>query len=85
MRPFAKALDLDDEPAWQDSASCATVDPELFFPEGRSWTAYTDARRVCARCVVRIECLEAGLDQEHGMWGGTTPDERAALRRSRRP
>ena len=40
---------------------------------------------VCTGCVVRMHCLELSLRYwtvgQHGIWGGTVPAERAALRR----
>jgi WhiB family transcriptional regulator, redox-sensing transcriptional regulator len=78
---------------WQDRAACRDEDPELFFPVGvptaKPYQAQeADAKKVCARCPVRTECLtwalETGLD--HGVWGGLTEHERRALlaRRARR-
>lgn len=70
-----------DRPQWQDRANCLGLDPDLFFPEGRSFVnrgAYAEARRVCAFCEVREECL-AYAKARHittGMWGGQTPHER---------
>lgn len=74
--------------AWAEFAACKDEDPELFFPvsevgPGERQTA--QAKAVCARCPVRDLCLgfalENGLD--HGVFGGTTPDERRKLTRSR--
>jgi hypothetical protein len=50
------------------------------------------ARKVCAECLVRTECLDLALRTEsrygvraHGIWGGTAPWERERmLRNSRR-
>jgi WhiB family transcriptional regulator, redox-sensing transcriptional regulator len=72
---------------WRDEALCAEIDRDLFFPE-RGETART-ARKVCARCEVRAECLEWALslraeDDEYGVLGGTTATERRSLRRQRR-
>jgi WhiB family redox-sensing transcriptional regulator len=61
--------------AWRFRAECRTADPRLFFPSGR----YGDrAKRICARCPVRAECLHHALTvgERHGIWGGTTADER---------
>ena len=66
--------------SWRDSAVCASVDPELFFPEtGQSPVA---AKKICASCPVQPECLESALwlDNVHGVWGGTTRIERQQLR-----
>lgn len=66
-------------PPWIDQALCAQVDPEIFYPEkGMSFYA---ARRVCASCPVVAQCLEYAIEnrEEYGLWGGTTPKQRATL------
>ncbi len=64
---------------WWASAVCAQTDPELFFPE--TGNLPRDAKRVCARCPVCVECLEYALthDRVYGVWGGTTERERRKL------
>jgi WhiB family redox-sensing transcriptional regulator len=74
---------------WGSRAACRSADPELFFPvsgAGPSLAQIAEARTVCARCEVRSECLAFALatGQPYGVWGGTSPDERAVLR-GRRP
>ncbi|GAA4706488.1 WhiB family transcriptional regulator [Streptomyces youssoufiensis] len=77
---------------WAASALCAQVDPELFFPEIGGSSAVT-ARRICAACPVRAECLAAALFEEgdcapsyrHGIRGGLSPRARYALGRRKRP
>lgn len=71
---------------WRSDALCTQVDPDLFFPETDRGAAYekqvADAKRVCAGCPVRQQCLDYALRSlGDGIAGGTTPDERAALRR----
>ncbi len=66
---------------WRDRALCAEVDPEAFFPEkGESAAA---AKRVCAACEVRADCLQEALDrgERFGVWGGCSERERRALAR----
>jgi WhiB family redox-sensing transcriptional regulator len=80
----AKAFgsDLDTDPlAWQEDALCAQTDPEAFFPEKGGSTR--DAKRICAQCTVRAECLEYALknDERFGIWGGLSERERRRLRR----
>lgn len=79
---------------WRSQSACLTADPELFFPlssMGPSLDQLTEAKKVCGRCPVREECLEFALatHQVHGVWGGTSEDERrqldAARTRVRRP
>ena len=38
------------------------------------------ARAICSACLVQSECLEAGLGELEGLWGGTSPMERRRLR-----
>ncbi|WP_067781691.1 WhiB family transcriptional regulator [Actinomyces vulturis] len=74
--------DLDDGPlAWQERALCAQTDPEAFFPEKGGSTR--EAKRVCATCEVREECLEYALahDERFGIWGGLSERERRKLKR----
>ncbi|MDQ5874483.1 MAG: WhiB family transcriptional regulator [Actinomycetota bacterium] len=54
-------------------------DPDLWFPErGRS---AEPAKRICARCPVREECLEWALQHEDfGVWGGLSAQERKRTR-----
>lgn len=79
---------------WAEGAACVGMPSEWWFPEegaGRpSELMYAKARPVCARCPVRVECLEETLTFEKvygrgyrvGMWGGLSPRERDRLRKS---
>lgn len=74
-------------PDWRDRAVCRDADPELFFPIGSAGPGLRQleqAKRVCAQCQVRAPCLQWALasGQEAGVWGGTSEDERRALRRA---
>ncbi|MCI6585058.1 MAG: WhiB family transcriptional regulator [Mobiluncus porci] len=71
---------------WRDQAACLTVDPELFFPVGNTGPALAqieEAKAVCATCAVTEICLKWALDnnQDSGVWGGTSEDERRSLKR----
>lgn len=71
---------------WRQSAACRDEDPDLFFPVGTSGPALMqaeEAKRICARCPVREQCLRWALDtgQDFGVWGGAGEDERRSLRR----
>jgi WhiB family transcriptional regulator, redox-sensing transcriptional regulator len=66
---------------WWRSAACLETDPELFFPvtaRGPGAGEIARAKAVCAACLVRRQCLQYALatHQVHGVWGGTTEDER---------
>ncbi len=77
--------------AWMDVGACREAEPELFFPVSSAGPALAQvaaAKAVCARCVVREECLQYALEtaQDHGVWGGLSEEERRAVRRAaRRP
>jgi WhiB family transcriptional regulator, redox-sensing transcriptional regulator len=80
----------DSRPDWRDGAACRDADPDLFFPDGdiRSARAKVKtAKLICRGCPVRTICLSWALasDQEHGIWGGLTEDERRRLHRRSRP
>lgn len=69
---------------WMADALCAQTDPEAFFPEkGGSSRA---AKKVCAECPVRAECLAYALEhgERYGVWGGMSERDRVRLRRQRR-
>ena len=66
---------------WRDLALCQEVGTDIFFPEKSEAVAAMRARSVCARCEVKVECLAAGMDEEHGIWGGLTAVERRQLRK----
>ncbi len=71
---------------WRDKAACLTVDPELFFPVGNTGPALDQiekAKQVCAQCPVVENCLQYAIEsnQDSGVWGGLSEDERRALKR----
>ncbi len=70
-----------DAESWQERALCAQTDPEAFFPEKGGSTR--EAKKICAQCPVRAECLEYALanDERFGIWGGLSERERRRLRR----
>ena len=81
--PLAGLLPTGDE-SWRLEGLCAETDPEAFFPEKGGSTR--DAKRVCAGCPVRMECLEYALgnDERFGIWGGLSERERRRVRLQRR-
>ena len=76
-----KATTDDEELAWQSDSLCAQTDPEAFFPEKGGSTR--DAKKICASCEVRTQCLEYALqnDERFGIWGGLSERERRKLRK----
>ncbi len=75
--------------SWRDQAACQDIDTNLFFPVGLTGTAIDQTNRakaVCRSCSAQPACLEFALrtNQDHGVWGAHTEEERRALRRARR-
>jgi WhiB family redox-sensing transcriptional regulator len=73
---------------WRDHALCRDTDPELFFPVGTTGQALVSqdhAKQVCHECTVQQACLDYALDtnQDSGIWGGLTEEERRSIRRKR--
>jgi WhiB family redox-sensing transcriptional regulator len=83
----SRSLSLSIEPDdWREFAACRDTDPDLFFPVGTTGPAIEqidNAKTVCRTCDVQAACLEYALvtNQDSGIWGGTSEEERRALRR----
>ena len=69
---------------WMSRGACQGEDPELFFPIAATGPAVhqiSAAKQVCQPCTVRALCLAYALQaRQAGVWGGTTPEERCAMR-----
>ena len=71
---------------WRVDAACRDTDPGLFFPVGTTGPALeqiASAKEVCFACNCRDACLEFALatNQDTGVWGGTSEEERRVIRR----
>jgi len=71
---------------WRRTAACRDTDPDLFFPVGTTGPAIEQiesAKAVCRACDAQDLCLEYALatNQDSGIWGGTSEDERRQLRK----
>lgn len=85
---------IPEHPEWHMQAACRQdgIDPEWFWAADNSRIPHSNydriarAKEVCARCPVQGLCLEAGVrnNEQFGIWGGTTPAERRAIKRRRR-
>lgn len=88
MSILASALTLGSaDYSWRNEAICRDTDPELFFPVGTTGQALLQidrAKQVCTECAVRVSCLEFALEtnQDSGIWGGTSEEERRIMRRN---
>jgi len=77
-----------DKNDWRQAALCRDTSPELFFPVGNTGNALdaiSIAKTVCRRCSAQQECLEYALssNQDSGVWGGRSEEERRQIRRQR--
>jgi len=75
---LAELLALSDDPetTWMSWAICPETDPTLFDSTNNTG-AIRKAKRICANCPVRDECLEWAIERdERGIWGGLTEPER---------
>lgn len=76
-----------DSDDWRTRAACRDTDPDLFFPIGTTGQAIDQiesAKAVCQICEAQSACLEFALvtNQESGVWGATSEDERRKLRKA---
>ncbi len=72
---------------WRDLAACGNdLDPDRWFPGPEApKRQIATLLAVCARCPVRIQCLQDALDRDerYGIWGGVTAEGRRTLARQR--
>jgi WhiB family transcriptional regulator, redox-sensing transcriptional regulator len=85
---FSRIFDWDDN-RWRNRAACRDSDPDVFFPVGSTGVAAEAikvAKDLCGTCLVRTQCLAFALEtnQEAGVWGGASEDERRQLRQGAR-
>ena len=75
---------------WSDAAACRNSEGALFYPSDSTERKEERleremvAKRICASCGVREECLEAALarHESYGIWGGLNEFERRGLLRA---
>jgi WhiB family redox-sensing transcriptional regulator len=76
---------------WQLRAACRGEDSSLYFAPGyfekraEKNAREAKAKRICAGCEVREDCLAYALkiQEEHGVWGGLNEQERRTALRNR--
>ena len=73
---------------WQLRARCRGTSTDTFYPpeNTRGNTRRLNeqpAKQVCESCPVLVPCRRYAVDAQepHGIWGGTTPEERVELLR----
>lgn len=72
-----------DENNWRKDSACRGRPPWLFFPARGDVATIRMAKKVCAACIVRDQCLATNLLAREGIYGGTTPRQRRAIRSER--
>ncbi|WP_152203610.1 WhiB family transcriptional regulator [Georgenia thermotolerans] len=75
----------DGDRTWMEDGLCATSStPDAWYPE-RNYPSHK-AQRLCDGCPVIDQCGEWALtvQEEWGIWGGLTEEDRRAILRTRR-
>ena len=75
---------------WSSAAACRGSEGSLFYSADSAERKEDRlereqlAKRICAGCLVREDCLRAALDrhESYGIWGGLNEFERRALTRA---
>jgi len=70
---------------WMDEALCREIGPEVFFPTTTTADTTRQAKSICNRCEVQIECLNYGLDNLdiESVLGGYSQNERRLIKRKK--
>ena len=72
---------------WQELGLCRATDAGVFFPPAHfehkpeRVAREAKAKAICARCPVRLACLDWALTtrEPHGVWGGYAESERKQI------
>lgn len=90
VKPTINIKAIESSWIWQANGACRGEDSNLFFYEDQERGPSKDkriasAKAICETCTVKTECLEFALqiNEQHGIWGGTTPEERYTIKRRR--
>lgn len=72
-------------PLWHLQATCRGLPSQVFYGGNDqaplSSKEITRAKTVCGTCPVRRDCLQQGLEEDWGIWGGFTRPERERARK----
>ena len=69
---------------FSDTPACVGIDTELFFTEdqGGAHSNLYYIKKMCNNCPVRVECFDYAIENlVHGLWAGTSKEERDKYRR----
>lgn len=90
VKPTINIKAIETSWVWQAQGACRDMDSNLFYYEDQERgpakeTRIANAKAVCEGCKVKTECLEFALqiNEQHGIWGGLTPEERQTVKRRR--
>lgn len=67
---------------WYGKAKCKGKHMDIWYPPmdaNNPSQYYSVGKAICDRCPVWDMCLEQGMKEVWGMWGGLTPQERKAI------
>jgi WhiB family redox-sensing transcriptional regulator len=68
-----------------ERAACVNADPEIFFVDGNDRETVATAKSYCGICPIALECFTYAMtNEEFGIWGGTTMQERLRVRNNPR-
>lgn len=69
---------------WSNKAICSQTDPQIFHPGTGRLDNVNAAKKVCNSCYAGNDCLNYALEsnQQFGIWGGTTREERTAIKKA---
>jgi WhiB family redox-sensing transcriptional regulator len=91
---MASLLHLQSGPStgWQQHGLCRAGDATVFFPpvhfehKPEREAREAKAKAICARCPVKVECLDWALvtREPHGVWGGCSESDRKQILLGRR-
>lgn len=72
-----------DHPKWMANAACHGIGDMFYVENNADESLALAAKRVCALCPVRLECLSYALERNErwGIWGGATASERMKMRK----
>ena len=65
---------------------CNNTDPEIWFGDPNNSYDHTAlAKRLCKACPARKACAEYAIvaNEQYGIWGGTSRNERVQIRKKR--
>lgn len=61
---------------WQHRANCRTLDVDYFFRTELESEVLKIRRKICSRCPVQAQCVQAHWREKYGVFFGTSPQWR---------